>query len=67
MLGTVVNFDASQDQLDLRGLAAGQNADWVLAQAHDDHGDAVFNFSGTSITLIGEAIAQLHASDFILS
>lgn len=64
---TVVGFDASQDQLDLRSIASGQTSDWVLAQAHDDHGNVVFDFGTSQITLVGDTVAQLHASDFILS
>src|SRR5262249_39548498 len=64
---TVVGFDVNQDQLDLRSIASGQTSDWVLAQAHDDHGNVVFDFGGSQITLVGESVAQLHASDFILS
>jgi Ca2+-binding RTX toxin-like protein len=64
---TVLGFDASQDQLDLRGVASGQTGDWALAQAHDDHGNVVFDFGTSQITLVGETVAQLHASDFILS
>jgi hypothetical protein len=64
---TVVGFDARQDQLDLRGVAAGQTSDWVLAHAHDDHGNVVFDFGSSHIKLMGESVAQLSASDFILS
>jgi len=63
---TVLGFDSSQDQLDLRGVASGQTGDWVLAQAHDDHGNVVFDFGTSHITLVGESVTQLHASDFIL-
>jgi Ca2+-binding RTX toxin-like protein len=63
---TVVGFDVAQDQLDLRGVAAGQTADWVMAHAHDEHGNVVFDFGSAEITLVGESVAQLHPSDFIL-
>ena len=64
---TVIGFDVTQDQLDLRAVAGGQTADWVLTHAHDDHGNVVFNFDTTQITLVGVSVAQLQASDFILS
>jgi len=64
---TVLGFDSTQDQLDLRGVASGQTGDWVLAQAHDEHGNVVFDFGTSQITLVGESVTQLHVSDFILT
>jgi Ca2+-binding RTX toxin-like protein len=63
---TVMNFDAAHDQLDLRGVASGQSADWVIGHAHDAQGNVVFDFGTTTITLVGESVAQLHASDLFL-
>jgi Ca2+-binding RTX toxin-like protein len=63
---TVFGFDANMDQLDLRSVAAGHDSDWVMAQAHDIEGNVVFDFGDQHITLMGENVAALHSSDFLI-
>jgi Ca2+-binding RTX toxin-like protein len=59
---------ATEDRIDLRGLAGATGLDWVLAHARDVDGSAVIDLGGGQEMTIGDvSVASLHADDFLLA
>jgi Ca2+-binding RTX toxin-like protein len=59
---------ATEDRIDLRGLAGVTGFDWVLAHAQDVHGNAVIDLGGDQeMTIADVSVASLHADDFLLA
>jgi Ca2+-binding RTX toxin-like protein len=59
---------ATEDRIDLRGLAGVTGFDWVLAHAQDVDGNAVIDLGGDQeMTIADVSVASLHADDFLLA